>query len=139
MAKYGFVPHATDDGHVVPWVHNMLVASGTYKVGQALVISSGKLVSVSSGVGEDTDEGAHYISMFEGTLAADGYMPVIAAKPDIEFDVALDTADANLAVGTSYTIKSDGMTITSTTTKGCFKVIAYTGKAVDDIVTGILI
>jgi hypothetical protein len=50
----------------------------------------GKLEPVSSGSGQDTDEGAHYIAMFEEVIAAanDGAVrPFLrAAKPGLVFE-----------------------------------------------------
>lgn len=131
-----FIPHAYVDGEVRPWQY-LPADDGTYTVGEALVLSSGHLVPVSSGVGEDTDEGVHYISMSDRVIATDGDpLPVVMAEEEIVWEAPLTAASSSIAVGAKYTITAAG--VTATTTKGCFRVVAFDGKAQGNLVRGIL-
>ena len=131
-----FKPHVYVDGEVRPWQY-LPADDGTYTVGQALVLASGHLVPVSSGVGEDTDEGRHYVSMSDRVIATDGdLLPVVEADEEVVWEAPLTAASASIAVGTKYTITAAG--VTATTTKGCFKVTEFDGKAQGDLVRGIL-
>lgn len=131
-----FIPHAYVDGEVRPWQY-LPADDGTYTVGQALVLTSGHLVPVSSGVGEDTDEGRHYVCMANKVIATDGdLLPVVEADEEVVWEAPLTAASASIAVGTAYTITAAG--VTATATKGCFIVKEFDGKAQGDLVRGIL-
>lgn len=132
-----FKPHVYVDGEVRPWQY-LPADDATYAIGEALVFSSGHLVAVSSGVGEDTDEGAHYICMSDRVIAADGdLLPVIALDEEVILEAPLTVDSASIAVGTKYTITKNG--VTATTTKGCFMVTEFEGKTAGDLVRGILV
>lgn len=132
-----FLQAKLSDGHL-PATEYIPAAAGTYTVGQALVFSGGKLVSVSSGVGQDTDEGKHYVSQADVTLAAAGDLAVIPADEDLYFETELQADNDSLAIGAKYCIHTDGKCITSTTTKGCFTVLEADGKTAGAKVRGIL-
>ena len=130
--------HAYEDGQVRPWAY-LPADDATYVAGQALVMdaTNGYLVPVSSGVGEDTDEGKHYICMSDITVAtAGGLIPVVASDDQMIWAIPLQAANSSLKVGASYTLHTDGKSLTSTTTKGCFTVTAFDGTAAGDIVYG---
>lgn len=133
--------HAYEDGAVRPWAY-IPAKAGTYKVGQALVMdaTNGYLVPVSSGVGEDIDEGKHYVSMSDVTLAANGdVLPVVASDDQMVWEIPLQAANTGLKIGAAYTLHTSGMTLTNTTTKGCFTVVAFDGTAAGDLVRGKLV
>lgn len=132
-----FMPHVYVDGEVRPWQY-LPADDANYTVGEALVFSSGRLVPVSYGVGEDTDEGAHYICMSDRVIATDGdLLPVIALDEEVVLEAPLTTASESIAVGNKYTITAEGVTATSE--KGCFMVTEFDGTAQGDLVRGILI
>lgn len=134
-----FLPHAYIDGEVRPWQY-LPADDDTYTVGQALVLQSGHLVTVSSGVGEDTDEGIHYVCMADTTIATDGdLLPVVQSEEEIIWEAPLSVQSASIAVGNVYTLNTDGTAVTATATKGCFKVVSFDGTAAGDLVRGILI
>lgn len=134
-----FMIHAYVDGEVRPWQY-LPADDAAYTVGQALVLQSGHLVPVSSGVGEDTDEGPHYISMSNRTIATDGdLLPVVQCEDGIIWEAPLSANSASIAVGASYTLSSAGTGVTATTTKGCFKVLEFDGKTAGDLVRGIIV
>jgi len=126
------------DGQVRPWEY-LPADDAAYTVGQACVFdaTNGYLVSVSSGVGEDTDEGKHYICMADVTVATAGdKIPVVAADDQVIFAIPLQAANSSLKVGAAYTLYTDGKQLTNTTTKGCFTVTAFDGTAAGDTVYG---
>ena len=126
------------DGQVRPWEY-LPADDATYTVGQACVMdgSNGYLVPVSSGVGEDTDEGKHYVCMADITVAtAGGLIPVVASDDQMIWAAPLQAANSSIKVGASYTLHTDGKSITSTTTKGCFTVTAFDGTAAGDTAYG---
>lgn len=124
-----FLLHSTDDGRVPPWEY-LPADDATYTIGQALVMTGGHLVSVASGVGEDTDEGGHYICMAEVTVATDGdLIPVVVCAPGQVWETTLSAQDTDIAAGTAYTMHTDGKQITGTTTKGCCTVVSFDDTA----------
>lgn len=133
--------HAYDDGAVRPWAY-LPAKAGSYVVGQALVMdaTNGYLTPVASGVGEDTDEGKHYVCMSDVTVAANGdALPVVASDDQMIWEIPLQAASSGLKVGAAYTLHTSGLTLTSTTTKGCFTVLAFDGTAAGDLVRGRLV
>ena len=64
-----FIPYAYQSGAIAPWVW-LPAGDAAWTVGQAAIIASGKCEPVASGTGQDTDEGVHYIAMFDETIAA---------------------------------------------------------------------
>lgn len=133
--------HACEDGAVRPWAY-LPAKAGTYAVGQALVMdaSNGYLTPVASGVGEDTDEGRHYVSMSAVTLAANGdKLPVVTSDDRIVWELPLQAQNTGIKVGAAYTLHTDGMQLTNTTTRGCFTVLAFDGTAAGSRVRGKLV
>lgn len=127
-----FSIHSTTDGHVPP-IQYLPSNADTYAVGQALVWASGILTTVTTDVGQDTDEGRHYICAQKKTVAADGNpLGVIESNDTIIWDVPIQANDADLAPGLKYTIHTDGLQMTGTTTKGCCEVIEVDGLAKGD-------
>jgi len=134
------MPHAYEDGAVRPWQY-LPADDATYVVGQALVMdaTNGYLVPVSSGVGQDTDEGVHYVSMSNATVATAGdLLPVVRSDDQMKWAIPLQAQNTSIKVGAAYTLHTDGLQLTSTTTKGCFTVTAYDGTSAGDLVYGIL-
>ena len=130
--------HAYEDGQVRPWAYLPAYAA-TYAAGQAMVMdaSNGYLVSVASGVGEDTDEGKHYVCMSNITVGTTGdKVPVVASDDQMIWEIPLQAQNTSIKVGAAYTLHTDGLQLTSTTTKGCFTVLAYDGTAAGDKVRG---
>ena len=130
--------HAYEDGQVRPWQY-LPADDATYAVGQPCVMdaTNGYLVPVSSGVGQDIDEGKHYVCMANTTIATAGdVLPVVASDDQMEWEIPLQAQNTSIKVGAAYTLHTDGMSLTSTTTKGCFTVLAYDGTNAGDKVRG---
>lgn len=118
----------------------LATTAGTYKNGDAFIVSGGYMVTVSSGVGQDTDEGTHYIMQQEGTVASTGDLaPFVRCTPDIVWRTKLSADDADLAVGLKYCIYTDGRLHDGTTTKGCFTCTKIDGLTAGDFVYGTIV
>ena len=129
-----FLIHTVKDGHVLPFKY-LPIGDGTYKVGDALVFTSSVLEKVSSGSGQDNAKGAHYIAMFEGTVATSGstgYPAVRAADDNVIWETTLSAADPDIAAGLKYCIHTDGAQHDGTTEKGVLEVIDFDGTAAGD-------
>jgi len=137
----GFLPYTYQSG-LTPWSF-LPTAAGTYEVGKAFYVEAGgKATPVSAGNGQDTAKGLHFIGMFTGAAMA-GETEVkpflLASAAGLILEVELTTAIPGLAVGSKYTLSADGMSITGTTTNGCFEVITILGTAAGDKVRGRLV
>ena len=129
-----FKIHSTTDGHVPP-IQYLPSNADTYVVGQALVWASGQLTTVTTGVGQDTVKGTHYICMEAGTVATDGdLLGVIESDPTIMWEVPIQDNDDDLACGLKYTIHTDGLQMTGTVTNGCCTVVEKDGLVAGDLV-----
>lgn len=108
--------------------------AATYVVGDAATYVSGYLTTVASGVGQDTDEGYHYICMADKVVAADGDLApwVRAANPNVIWETALSADDADIGDGLLYCIYTDGRLHDGTTTKGCMQMVSHDGVTAGD-------
>jgi hypothetical protein len=113
--------------------------AATYLVGDAAVYVSGYVTTVSSGVGQDTDEGSHYICMANTVVETDGDLApwVKAANPNVVWETTLSAEDTDIANGLLYCIHTDGRQHDGTTTKGCFQLTYFAGTAISSICRGI--
>lgn len=96
----------------VPVVKEFPAAAGTYKVGDALIISDG-LLTKTSGTNTPT-----YISAGQGTLASGDLLAVNFISEDKEWKTTLSAAGGSLKVGDKVTIETDSARVTATTTNG---------------------
>ena len=129
-----FLIHTVKDGHVLPFKY-LPIGDGAYKVGDALVFDSSVLEKVSSGSGQDNAKGAHYIAMFEGTVATSGstdYPVVRAADDNVIWETTLAADDPDIAAGLKYLIHTDGAQHNGGTTNGVLEVIDFDGAAAGD-------
>lgn len=99
----------------------------TVALGEALVLSSGKLTKC----GATTKP--TYIAMGSVTSAPAGTkIPALRVSKEVIFETQLSVASASIAKGASYTLSSDGMKITATTSSGVAEVVGWEGKAAGD-------
>lgn len=127
------------DGHIPAWEYYPTNAA-TYLVGDAMYFAASILTAVSTGAGQDTAGGTHYICMANATVATDGdQIPVVKCTPDIIWRTKLGVASPTIALDAAYTIHTDGRSITATVTAGAFKVERYDGKLAGDYVYGTLV
>ena len=123
----GFYIHTVDGGYVPPFEY--LPADGLVpSVGQALVLSAGKL-TLASGANKPT-----HISMCQRDAAcANGELiPVIAVSDAITFAVPTSVANT-AAVGNKVTISADGLNVTATTESGVATIVGKCGTAKGDV------
>lgn len=135
-----FLIKKTYTGNVPPWVY-LPTTAGTYIRGDACVYSAGVIVPVSSGVGQDTDEGVHYICMLSGAVAVTGNnAPFVKCIPDIIWETTLGEASTNtVAVGLTYGIHTDARTANSVLTKGCFTLTEIAATTINSVVSGVIV
>lgn len=129
-----FLIHTVKDGHVLPFKY-LPIGDGTYKAGDALVFVSSVLEKVETGSGQDNAKGAHYIAMFEGTVATSGstdYPVVRAGDDNVIWETTLSDADPDIAAGLKYCIYTDGAQHDGGKTNGVLEVIDFDGKAAGD-------
>lgn len=115
-----FKLHKIDNSQVVAQTTKQIPANTEvdYKVGQALVITSGKAALATGSV-----EPSHICLQTGSLLSA-----ISAAKvePNQEYETTL-AVDGTLTVGTKVTIHSDSAQVTATTTDGVAEVISADG------------
>ncbi len=124
----GFIPYKYPDGQPTPFEY-MTVGDGTYKVGDALGFTGGVLELITGGT-----TAPEYLSMFDGTLAANAVKPVIKVDKDVVYESELSENSAGIAAGAKYTLAASGDSVTATTAGGVAEVIGYSGKGVGDTV-----
>lgn len=138
-----FIPYSHQSGVLAPWVW-LPAGDATWAVGKAAVVVSGKCEPVASGVGEDTDEGVHYIAMFSETIpaSADGAVRpfLLASAAGLVFETHLGEVAGTAVTGHRYLIHTDGVSISDeATSKGVFQIIDMDGTTQGDKVRGIFI
>lgn len=125
-----FLPYEYHRGN--PPILYLPAAAAAYTAGQALVFAAGVLTTVAAGVGQDIDEGKHYISMEAKTVANAGdLLGVIKCDEDIIWATKNGAAATALTIGGRYVLDDDALSIIDTTTKGCF-VVTYTASDADN-------
>ena len=109
-----FQLYQTDDGRELPFEY-LPCSAITPKFGMAMIVSSGKLAVAS---GTDKPE---YICCREekSAVSAGTVIPVVKVQPDQRWRVR---SSSSFTVGAAYTLASDGLGITTTTTSGVFTV-----------------
>lgn len=123
-----FKLHTTDDGHLPAW-ELMPATAITPKVGMALYLTSGKL-AIASGTNK-----ASYICMEERAAAVTAGDLIHVVKIGCD-QVWESTVGGSLTVGTAYQVTSDGMSVSTTTTSGCFVPNWVGGTSSGDACTG---
>lgn len=123
-----FILAKMDVGLTPPIEHLPVTADETITLGEALVLSSGKL----------TKCGATARPAFVAVgPAVDGEAPVIRVQDYMEFETTLGVAPAEsaaVAVGAKVTLHTDGMQVTATTTSGVAAVTYIAGQTVGSLV-----
>lgn len=117
-----------DVGQTPPIEYLPVTASETITLGEALVLSSGKLTKC----GATARPGFVAVGP-----AKDGEAPVIRVQDYMEFETALAVAPADSAsvgVGDKVTLHTDGLQVTATKTSGVAAVTFIAGQAVGDLV-----
>lgn len=96
-------------------------ASETFKEGEALTMSSGKLTKASG------TSAAKYVAIEDKAIpSGGGLLRCIKVDSNMLFECA---AAGAVAAGAKYTIHTDGLSITTTTTSGVVEVVVGTSAA----------
>lgn len=98
-------------------------------LGEALVLSSGKLTKCGATAKPDF-LAAEPCTAAEAT--AGKRIAVTRVNSHVVYETTLSVASASIAEGAKYTLSSDGLAITATTTNGVAEVVAFEGKAAGD-------
>lgn len=114
-------------GHNFPAIVQLpTTASITYKVGDALVLSSGALVKATG------ETAPTHVCAEAYTAPASGQkdIAVYPIYPFQEWETTLSAAGTSLNVGDKVTIHTDAAQVTATTTKGVAEIVKLLGTAV---------
>lgn len=124
-----FVPYK-HDGALQPWEY-LPAAAGTYKAGQLLNLSAGKLAAVSAASATTPP----YLCMADITAAADEPVPVIRVNDSMIFATELGAAAASAVVGTKLQVHAGGLTVDAAAA-GTFEAVSIDGTAAGSAVLG---
>lgn len=102
-------------------------ASETIVIGEALVLSSGKLTKCGATVVPE------FIAM---GAAVGGKIPVVRVMEEDTFEAPLSAAGTSLNVGDKVTLSGTGLEVTATTTSGVFTITKINGTSIGDTVEG---
>lgn len=120
----GFIPHQYPH-EPEPLAYLPAASAMTTKIGEAMTVSGGKLVKAT---GATVPE--YICTSVNESLAAGETVACQKVQPGVIYEVTLTASNTSLAVGTKYTIGADSASITTTTTDGVAKVVAFDGTAV---------
>ena len=121
-----FAPYRKN-GQPQPLEYHEVTTGETVALGEALVMASGKLTKCGA-----TAVPA-YIAMQPITSAPAGSrIAVVRVSKDVTYDTELSAASASIAKGAKYTLHTDGLGITATTTSGVAEVVDWDGTAKGD-------
>lgn len=98
-------------------------AGTTYKVGEALTISSGAAVVAAGTTSPEYVAACDYVAPASGNEQ----IAVYQVTKGMEFTVPFSADGTAIAVGNKVTIGADGLTITATTASGVAEVISKLG------------
>ena len=125
----GFIPHIIENRETEALYHIPATDNKTYKIGQALSLSSGKVTPDVTGVMPE------YLCRTDITIPSGG-SGIIACTPlraDIIYETvvgtkALSSSAAGTAVGIDTTSDDNGMTVTDdTSSEGIFEIVEAAG------------
>jgi hypothetical protein len=106
-----------------------VTANEAVALGEALVLSSGKLTKC----GATTTPTFLAVEPCTAAEATAGKrIDVIRVNEQVVYETVLSVASASIAEGAKYTLSSDGLAITATTTSGVAEVVGFDGKAAGD-------
>ena len=125
-----FNPVKSDNGAVLPWEY-MPAAAGTYKAGQLLNVSGGKVAALSAA----STTTPPYLCMADKTVAAGDPLPVTRISKDWIYETQLSAAAASAVPGTKLEVSTGGLEADATTA-GTFELVSLEGTAKGDFVRG---
>lgn len=117
-------------GNLQPW-EQMPAAAGTYKAGQLLNISGGKLAAISAAC-KTTPA---YLCMADKTVEAGENLPVARVSNDAIYVTTLSAEATTATIGTMLEVSAGGMQADGTAA-GTFEVVYIEGTAAGSEVHG---
>ena len=124
-----FVPYKSDDGALIPWEY-LAAAAATYKAGQLLTVTSGKLAAIAA----DSTALPPYLCMADQTAEAGDLLPVQRISKTSIYETTLSAAAAGAVVGGKLQIAAGGEFAKAGA--GAFEIVSIDGTAVGDAVFG---
>ena len=113
-----FNPHTNDTGAVLPWEY-MKAKAGTYKAGQLLNASGGKLNPIGAATGAAKPG---YLCMANVTVPEGGsVIPVTRIQSTTIYETQLSAKAENAAEGSKLQVSAGGLQVDATAA-GCFEV-----------------
>ena len=110
-----------------PMEYYVGTANETIVIGEALVLSSGKLTKCGATVVPE------FIAM---GAAVGGKIPVVRVMEEDTFEAPLSAAGNSLNVGDKVTLSGTGLEVTATTASGVFTITKINGTNIGDTVEG---
>ena len=117
-----FLLSRMDVGHTPPIKYLPVTASEDVVLGEALVLSAGKLTKCGATVKP--------AFMAVGPKNAAGEAPVIAVQDYMTFETTLQAAGSSLKIGDKVTLHTDGAQVTATTASGVAEIVSMEGTTV---------
>lgn len=124
-----FVPHQSDNG-LQPHEYYP-AAAGSYKVGQMLNLSNGKLTAVVAA----STKTPQYVSMAKKELADGEILPVLRVTKDMVFETTLSAAADAVAIGSKLQVSAGGLEV-DTAAAGTFELLQIEGTDIGSVVRG---
>ena len=125
-----FTPHKSDNGAVLPWEYYD-AAAGTYKAGQLVTVTGGKVAAISGALATTPP----YLCMADKTCAEGELLPVTRISKDYIYETTLAAAAAEATVGTKLQVAAGGLQA-SGAAAGTFEVVSIEGTAAGSTVRG---
>lgn len=125
-----FLPYSHDKGTQQPWEY-LPAAAGTYKVGQLLDVTGGKLTAIDAA--KKTTPA--YVCMASKTVAADENLPVQRVSKDDIYETHLSAEAAAATIGTKLEVSAGGLEADAAAA-GTFEVTYIEGTAAGSVVRG---
>lgn len=124
-----FVPIKRDNGAMLPWEY-LGAAAGTYRAGQMLTVSEGKLTALSLA----STETPPYLCMADVKAAEGQVIPVTRVEGDCIYETQLKAAYEAAKAGAKMQVDADGLTASEG--EGTFELVEVSGTKQGDFVRG---
>ena len=118
-----FVPYKKT-GQPQPFEYFIVTTSESIALGEALVLSSGKLTKCGA-----TTAPAFIALAALAAAATDRVIPVVRVEKNQVYEVTVTATPTSLNVGDKVTLHTDGAQITATTTNGVVTIVDTLGAA----------
>ena len=125
-----FTPHVNDTGAVLPWEY-MAAAAGTYKAGQLVTVTGGKITAIGAALKTTPP----YLCMADITVEDGGTVPVTRVQKNVIYKAQLGAAADAAVPGTKLEVFAGGL-LADAAAAGTFELTYLEGTAVGDNVYG---